>query len=681
MENTLTDVRPFHFLVPHVVDNDRLREPQREAYAAIRDHFADSREDREVGVVLPVGCGKSGLITLAPFAVSARKVLVIAPGLRIAEQLFGDFNPTKPGMFYKKCVVLPGPDYPEPAEIRGNATNQSDLDVADVVITNIQQLQRGGSDNKWLARVSADYFDLIIFDEGHHNVAESWQTLRQKFPAASIISVSATPTRADGRLMSGEIVYTYPIYRAVQRGFVKHVKGLVLNPSSLRYVRREDGREIEVDLDEVRRLGEQDADFRRSIVSSMETLATIVDASITELQRLRETTKEPRLKIIASALNMEHCKQIVKAYRERGQRADYIHSREDSKANDAVLAKLDRHELDVIVQVRMLGEGFDHPYLAVAAVVSIFASLSPFVQFVGRIMRVIKQDAPGDPLNYGSVVFHAGANTVKAWEDFKDFAEADQEWFKLLTEQVPVGDEPVCEVDPTEDMTRAEREDEIRITEPGTVSLEELPLLSDDRLKEALVLLMQAGVTAEDYGRAVEQLEPIPVTKQARRQASRTLLDETIKTRAGKLVRNHGLNPEGRDLDTKHLNQSNWVIVKAAIDKKANAAVGRGPKGRSELSQAEIDLITERLDGILRTWKVSYLMARPRSLTLPLTVDVALKRHVCQNNSKHVVMKGDLRLKVSVGRSYEHYCVECARKFIKQTVGRLQELDTQLGDP
>ena len=595
----MSDQTPFQYLTPHVADNNALREPQREAYAAISKHFTDPDKHREAGVVLPVGCGKSGLITLAPFTLKAQKVLVIAPGLRIASQLLRDFNPTEPGMFYRKCAVLPGPEYPEPAEIRGAKTNRSDLDAADVVITNIQQLQRGGAENKWLADLPKDYFDLIIFDEGHHNVAESWEVLRQKFPAARIISVSATPTRSDGRLMSGEIVYTYPIYRAVQRGFVKHIKGLVLNPSSLRYVRREDGQEVEVGLDEVRRLGEEDADFRRSIVSSKETLDTIVDASITELRRLRAITGEPRLKIISSALNMEHCKQIVKAYQERGLKTDYIHSREDSKANDNVLAKLDRHELDVIVQVRMLGEGFDHPYLSVAAVFSIFASLSPFVQFVGRIMRVIKQDAPGDPLNYGSVVFHAGANTVRAWEDFKDFAEADQEWFKLLTEQVPVGEEPAREVDPTDEMARERDPDAVRITEPGTVTLEELPLLSDERLKEVLTDLLSAGYSADDIGRAAKLLEPIPVTKQARRQASRMLLDETIKTRAGKLVREHGLNPEGRDLDTRHLGQSNWVIVKAAIDKKANAAVGRGPKERSELSQAEIDLIAERLDGII----------------------------------------------------------------------------------
>ena len=597
----MTSESPFQRLTPQVVNNERLREPQREAYVAINDYFADPGKIRETGVVLPVGCGKSGLITLAPFALNAQKVLVIAPGLRIASQLLRDFNPTEPAMFYRKCAVLTGSEYPEPAEIRGTKTNRSDLDAADVVITNIQQLQRGGAENKWLADLPEDYFDLITFDEGHHNVAESWEVLRQKFPAARIISVSATPTRSDGRLMSGEIVYTYPIYRAVQHGFVKHIKGLVLNPASLRYVRRDDGQEVEVGLDEVRRLGEIDADFRRSIVSSEATLDTIVDASITELRRLRETTGEPRLKIIASALNMEHCKQIVKAYQERGLKADYIHSREDSKANDGVLAKLDRHALDVIVQVRMLGEGFDHPYLSVAAVFSIFASLSPFVQFVGRIMRVIKQDAPGDPLNYGSVVFHAGANTVRAWEDFKEFAEADQEWFKLLTEQVPVSDERQREVDPTDDMAgeRDRDADAVRITEPGQVTLEELSLLSDDRLREALALLKQAGVTPEDYGRAIEQLEPIPVTKQARRRASQKLLDETIKTRAGKLIRDYGLNPEGRDLDKKHLGRSNWQMVKAAIDQKTNAAVGRGPKERGDLSQAEIDLINERLDGIV----------------------------------------------------------------------------------
>lgn len=588
----------FKTLQPRIHDNAALREPQLKAYETIERNIHDGGDHREIGIVLPVGCGKSGLITLAPFAVGASRVLVIAPGLRIAGQLLDDFNPANDAMFYRKCAVLTGGPYPEPAEIRGKATNKTDLDEADVVVTNIQQLQ--GAENKWLAQLDDNYFDLILFDEGHHSVAESWNTLRDKFPAARIINLSATPTRADGRLMAGEILYTYPVYRAIQKGFVKHIKGLVLNPKTLRYVRREDGQEVTVTLDEVRELGEIDAGFRRSIVSSKETLDTIVDASISELKRLRKASGEPKLKIIASALNMEHCKQVVAAYRERGIKADYMHSREDQAANKKVLAQLDRHELDVIVQVRMLGEGFDHPYLAVAAVFSIFRNLSPFVQFVGRIMRVVKQDAPGDLVNQGTVVFHAGANTTAVWDDFKDFAEADQEFFRLLTEQVPVGDDDALTVNPEETQGRSPASDRtVRITEPGEVSLVELNLLSDKRIKEALEVLKAAGVTADQYGRAIDELERTPVTKQSKRQANKALLDETIKTRAARILGDRSLSHEGHDLDHQRLGRSNWVVLKAAIDKQVNKLVGRKSGERHEFSQADLDKVNDQLDSLI----------------------------------------------------------------------------------
>ncbi len=419
---------PFQDRIPNIGDNRHVRNPQREAYQALAQYAADPQAtEREVGIVLPVGCGKSGTITLAPFAFHSNRTLVIAPGVRIAEQLAADFDPTKPNMFYRKCQVLDGPPYPEPVEIRGTSTNRGDIDEAAVVITNIHQLQ--GETNRWLQGLPPDYFDLILFDEGHHSVAESWETLRARFPNARIVNFSATPLRADGQIMAGRVLYSYPIFRAIQEGYVKRLKAVQLNPRTLRYVRREDGEEIEVDLAEVRRLGETESDFRRSIVTSSETLTTIVDASIRELERLRESSGERRLKIIASALNFEHCRQIVEAYTARGQRAGYVHSREDGAANLRVMQRLEDNQLDVIVQVRKLGEGFDHPLLAVAAVFSIFSNLSPFVQFVGRIMRVIIQNDPGNVVNQGVVVFHAGANIARQWGDFQEYSEADQAFF------------------------------------------------------------------------------------------------------------------------------------------------------------------------------------------------------------------------------------------------------------
>lgn len=579
---------PFQDRQPSIDANPMLRTPQRETYAALVTFAATAGDEREAGIVLPVGCGKSGCITLAPFAFRSQRTLVVAPGLKIAEQLYKDFDPTKPDMFYIKCGVLQGAPYPEPVEIRGTSTNRGDLDEADVVITNIQQLQ--GQENRWLANLPADYFDLILFDEGHHSVAETYEGLKVKFPAARIINFSATPLRADGRKMAGRVLYSYPIFRAIQEGYVKRLKALVLNPRTLKYVRRENSQEIEVSLDEVRRLGEQEADFRRSIVTSNETLITIVDASIRELDRIRTETGDPRHKIIASALNFEHCRQVVEAYRARGRRVNYVHSKEDGAANDAVMKKLEAHELDVIVQVRKLGEGFDHPYLSVAAVFSIFANLSPFVQFVGRIMRVIKQNSPNDPLNQGTVVFHAGANIASRWEDFQQYSEADQQFFDQLLpmEGLDFSEGNEIAVAP---VPRAPNTVEVR-SQTG-VLLEEIPLLDDDEAMKAIDTLRARGYSPDDVRRAMEH-QPVPTTKANERQAARAALNMRVRTEVGRILGQKSMNPQGKDLDKQYLNKTNFVIVKAAIDKQVNAAVGKGAGERHEFNKAELDTINGR---------------------------------------------------------------------------------------
>lgn len=74
---------PFNQQV-HISGNQHLRISQRDGWGAIREHYARAGADRKVGLVLPVGCGKSGLITLTPFAIQARRALVIAPGTKTA---------------------------------------------------------------------------------------------------------------------------------------------------------------------------------------------------------------------------------------------------------------------------------------------------------------------------------------------------------------------------------------------------------------------------------------------------------------------------------------------------------------------------------------------------------------------------------------------------------------------
>lgn len=66
-----------------------------------------------------------------------------------------------------------------------------------------------------------------------------------------------------------------------------------------------------------------------------------------------------------------------------------------------------------------------------------------------------------------------------------------------------------------------------------------------------------------------------------------------------------------------------------------------------------------------------------KSLLVKVSVDFAIKAHNCQANSKHRIQRGEVRLKVKKGRSWDHYCRECAEIIINrdiQKLARLQEL-------
>jgi hypothetical protein len=63
-----------------------------------------------------------------------------------------------------------------------------------------------------------------------------------------------------------------------------------------------------------------------------------------------------------------------------------------------------------------------------------------------------------------------------------------------------------------------------------------------------------------------------------------------------------------------------------------------------------------------------------RSLVDQVQIDRALHAHNCQANAKHRIQKGDVRLKVRTGRSWEHYCVLCAQKIIERDIEKLMAL-------
>ena len=565
----------------NIAENEQLRIPQREGWQRISAHYSADDAVNEVGIVLPVGCGKSGLISLSPYAVAATRALVIAPGTRIRDQLANDMRANSAQNFYDRFGVLSADaEFPEVAVVQSGRTNMDDIRHADVVVANIQQI--AGEDNRWLDELSNDFFDLILVDEAHHNTAESWRQVKRRFPAARIINFSATPARADGDLMEGQVIYSFPVLRAIEAGYVKRLRAKMLRPETLRYIDREQGERV-IDAEEARRLGETNAEFRRGIVMSDETLASIVQQSIHELRRLREETGEQRLKIIASAINYDHCIQIKEAFRARGLRADYVHSRE-AQANDRVFERLENHELDVIVQARMLGEGFDHPFLAVAMVGSIFANLGPFVQFVGRIMRAIEQNRPRHPKNQGVVVFHVGANVARRWNDFRQFSEADQEFFADLlpeAEEVQFFDGDAADRVPG----GGGRIEPVEILEERDVRAADLDPIGDPQAAALLEQLANLGVTPDQ---AAQEIRRIRMTRQDRREARRAALNDRVQNESGGILGRCGIKPGGRTLDPRK-RERNFAWVASELHRRLNEHVGGASADRQNFTLDQLN--------------------------------------------------------------------------------------------
>jgi DNA repair protein RadD len=589
--------------------NASLRVPQIDGYNAAAQHFSAGPASAAIEQI-PVGCGKSGLIALLPFGISAGRVLVIAPNLEIRRQLADDLDVTRPDSFYRRTRVFPdAKTVPSIALLDGDA-NLDDTEQAHIVVTNIQQLAQRVE--RWLPQFPDGFFDMIIVDEGHHNVASTWQGVFERFPEAKVISLTATPFRADEQPVTGDVIYRYSFRDAMQRGYIKQMTAVNLSPQEITFTYEGDAQRHS--LKEVLELKEE-AWFSRGVALAPECNRHIVDASIQWLEHLRNRTGF-RHQLIAVGCSMAHARQIRDLYRERSLNAREIHSAQDEAEREAVLADLRNGTLDVIVQVQMLGEGFDHPPLSVGAIFRPFRSLNPYIQFVGRVMRVNSQNAPNHPDNEGVVVSHVGMNQDANWHDFKNIDGDDQ---MLIHGWLEAGEAPIPESNGNGGGRR-------RLSPEMTVYQEIIdrfmsdPYLdpSDDAVIDNLISVMrEQGMDPEALGldrdelrrRLIQsrersdtpsELREMPVQPQTQRKVLRQQLREMTQSAANRICESLSEAPTGVRIALLGgaPGQNNLGAVIARMHRAVNDRLDIQSGERRELTLDQIETVLPLLDEI-----------------------------------------------------------------------------------
>ena len=599
--------------------NTNLRDPQRDAYIEAARFFQGG--GKKALIQLPVGCGKSGVAAILPFGIAEGRVLVVAPNLTIKDELYKAFDITnKQKCFWRQRGVLEEKHMKiGPYVCTLDTGNLSVCEKSHVVITNIQQF--GTNADKWLTRFPEDFFDLIIVDEAHHGAAASWKRVFDRFPNAKVANLTATPFRSDRQDLEGELIFRYPFKSASIKGYIKKLKSSYVAPTQLTFTLR--GEERTYTLGEVLKMKEKEW-FSRGVALSTPCNVSIVDNSLEKLEQLRQTGT--RHQIIAVACSIDHARQIRSLYKERGYEAAIVHSNPDKQAdekeNEAVMRDLYNGVLDCIVQVQMLGEGFDHPKLSVAAIFRPFRSLAPYIQFVGRILRVVVQNDPIHPDNYGHIVTHVGLNLDEQLKQFKQFENDDQRFW----EKVTGGEEPDLPREVSEGEARMKLQEDMVVQSEIVDSLfeEDFSTAEDTDIQRDLEQKLEAlgldSTLAQQILQQSRQQNPGPAVAPAAApftvvpakqwQEAKKRLNEEAQRTAKLLLNRTDLKREGVELPRKLKPEiganNNFIAALQMVNEGIAKRVGGGrkrPEWSSEEFAAAMQLLPEILNGLVREIK------------------------------------------------------------------------------
>ena len=404
-----------------------LRDYQVEMLERLRQAWSGIANPRQQSVMvqMPTGTGKTYFmaevirtITNKQETINGGGVLVVTHRIELIEQISQTLD-----RFGIKHGIL-------------NKSFDNELhglnELPQVMVASIQTLTR----RIWTTDYtdSTDYdldtnFSLIIIDEAHHAVAETYRMLWDWWPKAKFLGLTATPCRLNGAPFTDlfdMLLQSWSIREFIQKGWL----------SDLDYV---SVRSDSIAVRKVASLNKRGADGDYQTKQAALVLDT--EESIEHLYWSYKEFADGK-KGIVYAINRDHARHIAEYYSERGLRCAVIDSKTPAKERQRIVEeyrnngfnalelcslategtqelhelkygnngfnelhefngrergvvtssteKTDEKTIDVLVNVDIFSEGFDVPEVEFIQLARPTLSLSKYLQQVGRGMRVAK---------------------------------------------------------------------------------------------------------------------------------------------------------------------------------------------------------------------------------------------------------------------------------------------------
>lgn len=368
-------------------DGTGLRNPQIGAYYAILSHWTNSSEIATV--VLPTGTGKTETMLTVYCSEKLSKLLIIVPSDPLREQIANKF--LELGLLFKLNILNKNAKTPIVGVLKKGIYDSNDFETfvssCNVVIATASILNRLAiNDTSSLAKS----FSHIFFDEAHHSEASSWDKLRKIFKDKKIVQFTATPFRNDDKKLDGKIIYNYPLKKAQEEKYFKPIK-----------------------FEPIYEYNDNIADIKLAEIG----IKTLLDDKLNYKHIL-----------LARVKTQQRADEVFEIYRKLNStlRIEKIYSGLSKKQSTEIQNKLQKLEIDVIVCVDMLGEGFDLPYLKIAVLHDIKQSLPITLQFIGRFTRT-KLD-----VELGNATIIANLANLKVSKELEQLYAKDPDWNILL---------------------------------------------------------------------------------------------------------------------------------------------------------------------------------------------------------------------------------------------------------
>lgn len=243
------------------------------------------------------------------------------------------------------------------------------------------------------------YLDLLVIDETHHVTSKSYMKIikqaRVVNPDVMIYGITATPQRGDkcslGRVFTNCCDQIFLSELIESNHLVKPITY-----------------SVDVAQEKLKALKKKSAgDYDEKEVADILDQPVIIDEII---RHWREKAEKRKTVIFCSTI--KHAQHVCIAFRGCGIRADLVTSELTKEQREFVLNQLTIGEIQVLINVAILTEGWDYPPISCVVLLRQSSFKSTMIQMIGRGLRVIDAAIYPDIIKKDCIVLDFGISTV-----------------------------------------------------------------------------------------------------------------------------------------------------------------------------------------------------------------------------------------------------------------------------